>query len=302
MTTTSVGTRVTNPETAPGDLAALEQTLKDATKKPPVADDKSKTPPGTPPSKPEYIQDKFWTGDEAESLRKQAEAYSSLQSAYGRMANDLGTQRKLTDQILALDKRSTDLEGTPAAVKTAPKVNARDLVDRPTETLDAYWKQREDALRAEMDQRDAARATADAERHFVTKHSDFATVTQTPEFMSWVHSSPLRQRAAALAGTGNFVVADELLTEYKAIKGQAPNPAADPNRGTGKTAPDPAATEAARKAALETAANAGGAGTGKGPTYRRADLIKLKMEKPQVYSDPAFQAEILRAYAEGRVK
>lgn len=298
MTTTS--NRVVNPETAPGDLAALEQTLKDATKKP-AASVKGAEGDTTKPAKPDYIQDKFWTGDEAESLRKQAEAYSSLQSAYGRMANDLGQQRKLTDQILALDKRSADLEGTPAAVKTAPKVNARDLVDKPTETLDAYWKQREADLRAEMDAREQKLQAAAAERDFLAKHGDFQQVTQTQEFLTWVHSSPLRQRAAALAGSGNFVIADELLTEYKAVKGQAPDKSADPNRGTGNTNPDTAATEAARKAALETAANGGGAGTGK-PTYRRADLIKLKMEKPQVYGDPAFQAEILRAYAEGRVK
>lgn len=295
MTTTS-GTRVSNPEAAPGDLTALEQSLKDATKKPTTAP----APTGTPPAKPDYIQDKFWTGDEAESLRKQAEAYSSLQSAYGRMANDLGTQRKLTDQLLALDKRTTDLEGTPAPAKPAPKVNARDLVDKPTETLDAYWKQREETLRAEMDAREAKLQTAAAERDFLTKHADFAQVTATQEFLTWVHSSPLRQRAAALAGTGNYVIADELLTEYKAVKGQAPAQSADPTRGTSANS-DSAATEAARKAGLETAANAGGA-TGKGTVYRRADLIKLKMEKPQVYADPTFQAEILKAYAEGRVK
>lgn len=298
--TTTTSNRVVNPDTAPGDLAALEQTLKDATKKP--APTAPATGDGkTKPTKPDYIQDKFWTGDEAESLRKQAEAYASLQSAYGRMANDLGAQRKLTDQILALDKRTADLEGTPAQPKpAAPKVNARDLVDKPTETLDAYWKQREADLRAEMDAREQKLQAAAAERDFLAKHGDFQQVTQTQEFLTWVHSSPLRQRAAALAGSGNFVIADELLTEYKAVKGQAPDRSADPTRGTVSTT-DSAATEAARKAALETAANGGASGSGK-PTYRRADLIKLKMEKPQVYGDPAFQAEILRAYAEGRVK
>jgi len=301
MTTTTSGTRVTNPETAPGDLAALEQTLKDATKKAPASAPTGATQPeGQTTTKPDYIQEKFWNGNEVESLRKQAEAYPSLQSAYGRMANDLGTQRKLTDQLLALDKRATDLEGTPAAVKTAPKVNARDLVDKPTETLDAYWKQREADLRAEMDAREQKYQAAAAERDFLAKHADFQIVTQSPEFMTWVHSSPLRQRAAALAGTGNYVVADELLTEYKIVKGQAPDKAAAPDRGT-TTNSNTTVNDAARKAVLETAASTGGA-AGKGSTYRRSDLIKLKMEKPQVYADPAFQNEILRAYAEGRVK
>ena len=175
-------------------------------------------------------------------------------------------------------------------------MDARQLVDNPTATLDAYWKQREaDLLAREAAKQQQANAQA-AEQAFLGKHADFATVTSTAEFVSWVRSSPLRQRAAALAGTGNYVVADELLTEYKALNGQAPAPVDDPNRGQ-----DAASIEAARKAALETAANAGGV-SAKGPIYRRADLIALKMNKPQVYADPAFQREILQAYADGRVK
>jgi hypothetical protein len=297
MTTTS---RVGEPDSAPGDLNALEATLKNATKKPysAAATGKKADEPATV-QKPDYIADKFWTGNLEESLRKQAEAYGPLQSAYGRMANDLGTQRKITDQILALDKRQTDLEGNPTTAKKPPVVNPRALVDNPTETLDAYWRTREAEAQAAQEARDAKAAQAAAEQAFLIKHSDFNAVTADPKFSQWVHSSPLRVRASALAAQGNFVVADELLTEYKALQGQAPNPAADPNRGKQQTA---AEIEAARRAGLENAAQAGGGQGKSGPVYRRADLIQLKMEKPHVYSDPAFQAEILRAYAEGRVK
>jgi hypothetical protein len=215
------------------------------------------------------------------------------------MANDLGHQRKITDQLI-LGKRTDDLNGTPPAAPVAPKVDPRKLVENPTETLDAYWKQREKELTEKQEAKDRENAARAEEANFLQKHGDFAEVTSTPKFASWVKSSPLRVRAAALAGQGNFVVADELLTEYKALEGNAPAASADPNRGaTGDTA-----TEAARKASLESAANAGGAqGSGKtGQLYRRADLIALKMNKPHVYSDPTFQAEILKAYAEGRVK
>lgn len=303
MTTTS---RVVENDSAPGDLAALEATLKNATAKPAQGDGGSaqtgKNEAGQQSqeqvTKPDWIADKFWTGNIEESTRKQAEAYAPLQSAYGRMANDLGTQRKLTDQILALDKRTTDLDGRPApASKEPPKVDPRSLVDDPTKTLDAYWRQREDALRQELEQKTAQENQQRAEQAFLQKHDDFAAVTATPEFTSWVHSSPLRVRAAALAGQGNYVVADELLTEYKALKGQGPAPQGDPGRGGD--------TEAARKAQLESSAQANGGSNGsssKGPIYKRADLIRLKMEKPHVYSDPTFQAEILAAYAQGRVK
>jgi hypothetical protein len=298
----STESRVVEHTSAPGDLNALEATLKSATAKPAKPAEPATKPKNEGESKadkPEWIQEKFWTGNLIESAEKQAQAYIPLQSAYGRMANDLGHQRKITDKLI-LDKRSTDLDGTPAS-SPAPKVDARKLVDNPTETLDAYWKLREADLLAKQETEATQRQQAADEQAFNAKHADFSAVTSTAKFVSWVRSSPLRVRAAALAGQGNFVVADELLTEYKALEGQAPDPAADPNRGKQMPNVD---TEAARKAALETAANAGSAGgSGKnGPVYRRADLIALKMNKPQVYSDPTFQQEILRAYAEGRVK
>jgi hypothetical protein len=61
--------------------------------------------------------------------------------------------------------------------------------------------------------------------------------------------------------------------------------------------------EAARKVSLETSSGAGGSdGIKKGKTYSRADLMRLRIEDPDSYYDDAFQAEILRAYNEGRVK
>lgn len=295
----STDSRVAEPANAPGDLTALESTLKTATARSPNAAAHTTTAKQNDTvAKPEWIEDKFWTGDLNESSQKQAQAYKPLQSTLGRMANDLGTQRKLTDQILALDKRTND-DGAPAK-PAAPKVDPRALVDDPTATLDAYWQQREATLRKEFEERQAQTNIAAAENAFRAKHSDFDVVTGDPKFGTWVSSSPLRKRAAALAAQGNYVIADELLTEYKAINGKAPPAADDANRGSNDTA----ATDAARKAALESAAQSGG-GTGSakgGQIYRRADLIKLKIEKPNVYSDPSFQNEILRAYAEGRVK
>jgi hypothetical protein len=63
------------------------------------------------------------------------------------------------------------------------------------------------------------------------------------------------------------------------------------------------AQEAKRQDALkagkaESRTSSGSTGTGK--TYRRADLIRLKMEDPMKYE--SMQDEIYAAYAEGRVK
>lgn len=281
------------PANAPGDLNGLEATLKAAAaeRKSPTkgADVKVINSEVKTETRPEYIPEKFWTGNEQESLTKMAASYANLESAYGRMANDLGVQRKLTDKILALDKRDQDMGKTPA---TAPKVDPRRLVDNPTETLDEYWKQREGKLRSEWEAEQQQRDQQAREQLFLSKHPDFSVTAQSPEFLTWVNSDPFRARTAALAGQGDYASADDLLTQYKAHK-QASASKPDEN------------VEAARRVATESTANAndtGKKGSGSKRVYRRADLIELKINKPDVYGDPAFQAEIMQAYSEGRVK
>jgi len=61
--------------------------------------------------------------------------------------------------------------------------------------------------------------------------------------------------------------------------------------------------EADRQAALkagktESRASTGSKGSGK--TYRRADLIRLKIQDPAKYE--SMESEIFKAYSEGRVK
>ena len=275
---------------APGDLSGLESALKTATRTsaPDAAGDNTDT--SKKQEKPDWIEDKFWNGDLNESAQKQAQAYKPLQSAYGRMANDLGTQRKLTDRILALDKRDVDLG---AAAPPKPKVDASKLVNNPTEALDEYVSARLASEREEASKAARKSYLEAQEAAFTPAHPDYADVTSSPEFAAWVRGSELRSRAAALAASGDFGVATALLSEYKAGKA-----ATTSQSNTRRTDPN---LEAARAASTENAANAS-TGPAKGKIYRRSDLIALKVSKPEVYSDPKFQEEIFRAYNEGRVR
>lgn len=277
-----------DPQNAPGNIDELETSLKEAvaeSREPEKAEAMSQEEAKVD-ERPEHIPEKFWTGDYNESVSKMAESYTNLQSAYGRMANDLGTQRKLTDKLLALDKRDEDL-GT-----TKPKVTPIDptkLVDNPTETLESWYEERRKAdLEQEQATADQTRAERE-EQEFITKYPDWQETTASPEFAEWVTSSPLRSRAAQLAGAGDYSAADALLTEYEVAKGTPPE---------GKKEPDHKAE--ARAASLESANQSPGKSGGR--IYRRADLIELRMNKPETYGDPSFQEEIMRAYAEGRVK
>jgi hypothetical protein len=301
-----------NPNDAPGDLDGVVNSLQETvtrTNDP----EKDKLDPNDQQAtaqnsnqnveRPEWIESKFWTGDIEESMEKQAKSYRELHSAYGRMANDLGTQRKITDQLL-LGKRDADMaSGSAAPTKEPPKVDSAKLIDNPTETLDEYWKDREASLRSEWETEQRQRGMVAEEQAFLVKHPNFREVASTPEFEAWMTSSPLRLRAAQLAGQGDYTVADELFTEYSALQGGAPAPVTRDEDGNNvvETGDD---TEAAKRVATESAANAPSTGGNSGgkPIYRRADLIALKQNRPGVYADPQFQEEILQAYAEGRVK
>lgn len=298
---------VDNPDLPSEGLDKLEQSLSEAVSERGTQSQDSgtqQTPAnqqqnadGSAVQRPDWIPEKFWTGDVNESAQKMGESYSSLQSAYGRMANDLGTQRKLTDKLLASDKRANDL-GEPAQ-RTAPKVNPRDLVDNPTETLDAYWQKREAQLREDWNREQAETRVESAQAAFRARHPDYEQTANDPEFVAWVTASPTRTRAAQNAAAGELEYADELITEFKTLKSPAPaQQVADAGNQNGSQDPH---LEAARQVTTESAANAGSSGKS-GRVFRRADLMKLKIEKPEVYGDPDFQAEIMAAYDDGRVK
>jgi hypothetical protein len=210
------------------------------------------------------------------------------------MANDLGTQRKFTDRLLALDKREADLSGTtPAQKPSRPKVNPAELVNDPTKALDTYFeaRQKEEREKAAADARE--KALKEANDALMRDHPDWQEIAAAPEFLTFVNGSRSRQRLAGYAAQGDPVSAYDLFAEFKASKETKTE-----DKSKGK---DPA--DGARAASLEkSAGSSSGSDAPKGKIYRRVDLMRLKTDKPEVYADPAFQEEIQKAYRDGRVK
>jgi hypothetical protein len=280
-----------------GNLDQLTKDLQEAVTQPQEpANDQQEAPAK---EKPSDVPDKFWDAEKGVVLYEEmAKSYRTLESAYGRMANDLGTQRKLTDRLLDL-KRADDLRangGSPDPAKPKlPQVKGTELLDDPagviSRVVETVVQERDKQVQESIAQTQAqSRFTK-----FVTDHPDYEDVAKSNEFQSWVSESKSRQRVSALASQGDVDSADDLLTEYKAL-----------NRSKQSVSKEDLAKEAlekARKVGLENGgAAAPSAAVKPGKVYRRADLIRLKLEKPEVYSDESFQAEILKAYAEGRVK
>ena len=252
---------------------------------------------------PAWIDQKFWTGNVEESAAKQHEAYLNLQSAHGRMANELGVQRKLTDQILQQQPQAAQPQPAPAPAPELPKLTGAALLDNPTEALEAYLKSR-DAQRDSDTQRRIDELEAELKRErFVARHPDLNDIAQSPEFVNWANATPMRQRLVANAQQGDFDSAAYLLDEYKStvMASQQAEPSPRYTQQTTPIANQAAPTslsEQAKAASLETS---GTNSSGK-KTYSRTALMQLRTQQPEVYSDPAFQAEIMKAYSEGRVK
>lgn len=230
------------------------------------------------------------------TLEDVAEMYVNLERSWGTMANDLGTQRKLTDRLLDL-KRSEDL-GKQAPAKV--EISTSEFLERPTETLEKFVSARDQANKDEHDARLARLEGSLAQQRFEQKHSDSVTLANDPAFVSWVQKSSFRVKAAQAAYGGDWTVADELLTEYKKETGTVANataPVVTEDKGN-------EGLKAARAASLDTSGTSSEGTDTKtsGKVYRRSDLIKLRIEKPDAYYDEGFQAVIMQAHKEGRVK
>ena len=284
-----------DPENDLGDIDQLEKNLSEA-----VRD--SLTPPAPKEEapveeKPAPVADNLPSKLHGKSLEEIAQMYTNLESAYGRMANDLGTQRKLTDRLLDL-KRSDDLEQNTPKVPER-NITSTDLLDNPKETLDEYFNRRMAELEQKQQAKLAQMETSFAEQQFNAKYgAEAQALGQDPQFAQFIQGTPLRTSLAQKAASGDYEAANALMEEWHSVKSffkpATPEPKAEQPK---KDSP----LEAARQAQLESASG-GKEGMNAGKTYRRAELIELRLTKPHLFEDEAFQAEIMRAYAEGRVR
>lgn len=274
-----------------GNLAELTQGLDKA-----VADSKA-----DPEDKPDTRQrqddsDKIPAKLRGKSLDEIVDMYQNLESAHGRMANDLGQQRTLTDRLLGL-KRDEDLQRGGAKTPKV-EVTSAELLEKPTEALERFSSARETALVQNLNDRLAQVERATVEAVFTSKHPDAQQIANSTEFRAWVQKSRIRQRTAGFAARGDFGAADDLLTEWKDNQSRRTEDKEVTNQRKDNLA-------AARRATLETGAETGGEDSGRGKDgrqYSRAALMKLRTEDPEKYYSDDYQNVILQAYAEGRVK
>ena len=218
------------------------------------------------------------------SLDDIVKMHQEAEKLIGRQAQEVGEVRRLADELLKQKLTSDKQKAQPQEVQETQEI---DFFEDPKTAVQKAVATHPDVLAAKQ----AAQQfrAMQTQQKLATKHPDYAQVVNDGEFIEWVKASPMRLNMFAIANSQyDFASADELLSTFKQIR-------------TAKTQQTQEVGQQVRKQNLKAASvDVGGTGESSKKVYRRADLIRLRMNDPSRYD--ALQDEIMAAYAEGRVK
>ena len=223
------------------------------------------------------------------SLDEIVRMHQEAEKLIGRQAQEVGEVRKLADSLLKQQLEAKhDKQPEPA--------QEIDWFEDPQKAINQALES--NPVLKQLQEQQAIQAQRAALDVIEKSHPDFVSVAQSEDFQQWVAGSKARQRLYADANNYDVDSALELLDNYKSLRGLRQQ-----KEETSKAADEALKktdSEGRSKALKAAAVQQGGTGeTGK-PVYRRADLIRLRMQDPNRYESMA--DEILNAYAEGRVR
>jgi hypothetical protein len=227
------------------------------------------------PSEPE-IPEKY----QGKSAQELVQMHQEAEKLLGRQSSEVGELRKVVDNYIQ------------AQLTTAPqqeeKVEEVDFFTDPEKAVAQAIQNHPKIKEAESVSQQYKMQTALSA--LKTNHPDMESILQDTKFAEWIQASPVRTKLFVAADKQyDYEAADELFNLWKERQqmiGQAAN-----------------AEKQSRKQAVRTASTGNASGSSESSPkkiYRRADIIKLMREDPHRYA--ALQDEIMRAYAEKRVK
>ena len=227
----------------------------------------------------EFIPEKY----KGKSVAEIAKMHEEAEKLIGRQANEVGELRKLTDEILKQQLANSQ-------PKKEEQGNEVDFWSDPDTYLNKKLENHPDILAAKQAQMQMKHQQASEVLH--KKHPDMLEVVQSQDFQDWVAASKVRTQLYVAADSQyDTEAADELLSTFKALTGKK----AEEGQQQVKNLAD------SRSKQLKAATvDSGGGNITSQKMYRRADLIRLRMQDPARYE--ALADEIMLAYQEGRVK
>lgn len=213
-------------------------------------------------------------------------AYENLEREFGRKNNEIGELRRLTDNLLRLE-RPTQKEEAPE-----DNIDADSLLDNPKEAIrkslenDPTIKQLKESMINQQ-------RTSDL-KEFEGAHPDWKETMASPEFVQWIDKSKVRKAMLIAADRDyDYQTGADLLAEFKET-----HPT--------KSAEDEAEEQRVRAEKKEqdykkvSGQKRSSSTSRKRKIYSRSQLIQLQIDNPSEYNR-RFE-EFQTAYAEGRVK
>ena len=224
------------------------------------------------PELPEKYRDK--------SLDDIVRMHQEAEKLIGKQAQEVGEVRKLADELIKQNLGSRQQQTR----QEEPEV---DFFENPQKAVQRTVDNHPDILAARQVTLEMKRSQI--QQRLAQEHPDFGDIAKDQDFANWVKSSPVRIKIFEQADSGyDFDSANELLSTYKQLRSVKQKQTSDEG-------------EVTRKQNLKAVGvDVGGSGESSKKVYRRADLIRLKMQDPDRYD--ALSQEIMTAYQEGRVR
>jgi len=213
------------------------------------------------------------------SLDEIVKMHQEAEKLIGKQAQEVGEVRKLADELI-----KQNLGSRQQTRQEEPEV---DFFENPQRAVQRTVDNHPDILAARQVTQEMRRAQI--QQRLAQTHPDFGDIAKDQDFANWVKSSPIRIKIFEQADSGyDFDSANELLSTYKQLRSVKQKQTSDDG-------------EVTRKQNLKAVGvDVGGSGESSKKVYRRADLIRLKMQDPNRYD--ALSDEIMAAYQEGRVR
>lgn len=204
--------------------------------------------------------------------------HQEAEKLIGKQAQEVGEVRRLADELLRSQLAKPVEKEKPKEI---------DFFENPHEAVRQAVDNNPKVLAAEQYSLQVRREQSFGK--LLQRHPDAVQLAQNQEFVNWVNGSKVRAQLFQQANTNwDYEAADELIGTYKQLN-------------AAKTQQVSKVEKEARDSTMKAAAvDAGGSGESSKKTYRRADLINLRIRDPNKYE--AMLPDIERAYAEGRVR
>jgi hypothetical protein len=213
------------------------------------------------------------------SLDEIVKMHQEAEKLIGKQAQEVGEVRRLADELI-----KQNLGSRQQTRQEEPEI---DFFENPQKAVQRTVDNHPDVQAARQATLEMRRAQV--QQRLAQEHPDFGDIAKDQDFANWVKSSPVRIRIFEQADAGyDFDSANELLSTYKQLRSVKQKQSSDDG-------------EVTRKQNLKAVGvDVGGSGESSKKVYRRADLIRLKMQDPNRYD--ALSDEIMAAYQEGRVR